>query len=154
MSFSGAVIAGLVATFVVWVTTRLSTMNLMGLERYLGTLFTKTENTTVGFLLLYLLGVVFGLIYAALWSVGIGWIGYLYGVIFGIVQWLVIGVVIGSLPAVHAGIRSGRVKAPGIFMIDLAGLWAIPAGLANNALFGLTFAFVYQFFASRYDWVG
>lgn len=128
-------------------------MNLMGMERYLGTLFTKKENTTVGFVLLYLLGIILGLIYAALWSAGIGWISYLYGVIFGIVQWLVIGVVIGSLPSVHAGIRSGRVKAPGIFMIDLAGLWAIPAGLANNALFGLTFAFVYQFFASRYDWV-
>lgn len=154
MSVPGAVIAAVAATFVVWVTTRLSTMNLMGLERYFSTLFTKKENTTAGFALLYLFGIILGLIYAALWSAGIGWIGYLYGFVFGVAQWCVIGLVIGALPAVHKGIRSGTIEAPGIFMTNIAGLWAIPAGLANNALFGLAFAFVYQFFASRYDWVG
>lgn len=153
MSFSGAIIAGIAATFVVWIITRLSTMNLMGLERYFSTLFTITENKTIGFSLLFLSGIILGLVYAALWSIGIGWPSYLYGVIFGIAQWLVIGLVIGSLPAVNTGIRSGTVKAPGIYMTNLAGLWAIPAGLVNNALFGLIFAFVYQFFASRYDWI-
>ena len=112
MNFPGAVLGGLVATFIVWVITRLSTMNLMGLERYFSTLFNQRQNTIIGFVLLYALGIGLGLVYAALWSVGIGWPSYLYGLIFGVVQWFVIGLLIGFLPAVHAGIRSGNIRSP------------------------------------------
>ncbi|MHB8111601.1 MAG: hypothetical protein ACYDHW_16380 [Syntrophorhabdaceae bacterium] len=153
MNFPGAVLGGLVATFIVWVITRLSTMNLMGLERYFSTLFNQRQNTIIGFVLLYALGIGLGLVYAALWSVGIGWPSYLYGLIFGVVQWLVIGLLIGFLPAVHAGIRSGSIRVPGIYMTNLLGMWAVLAGLVNNVIFGLAFAYIYQFFASRYDWV-
>lgn len=150
MSFPGAVIAGLVATFICYVTTRLSTMNLMGMEHYLGTMFTRTGSTRLGFLLLFIGGVIFGLIYAALWSVGIGWPDYLYGLIFGIVQWLIVGLLVGLLPAVHVGIQVGTVPAPGFYMTNLLGGWAFLAGLVNHTLFGLVFAYFYQFFMSRY----
>ena len=48
MSFSGAIIAGLVATFVSYVTTRLSTVNQMGMERIFGTMFTGREHRRLG----------------------------------------------------------------------------------------------------------
>lgn len=150
MSFPGAIIAGLVATFVCFVTTRLSTMNLMGMEHYLGTMFTRTKNMSLGFLLLFAGGVIFGLIYADLWSVGIGWPSYLYGLIFGIVQWLVVGLLVGFLPTVHIGIQAGRVPAPGLYMTNLLGGWAFLAGLVNQVIFGLVFAYFYQFFMGRY----
>ena len=150
MSFPGAIIAGLIATLIFYVITRLSTMNLMGMERYFSTMFTKKENAAVGFVLLFAGGIILGLIYAFLWSAGIGWPSYLYGFIFGIVQWFIVGLLIGILPAVHTGIRSGAIPAPGIYMTNLLGIWALPAGLATNVIFGLVFAFIYQFFRGRY----
>lgn len=153
MSFPGAILGGLVATFVVWVITRLMTMNLMGLERYFSTMVTEEKNPAIGFAFLYVLGLILGLVYAVLWSAGIGWPSYMYGLIFGVAQWLVLGFLVQFLPRVHAGIRSGTIGAPGLYMTNLAGLWAFPAGLLSNTTFGLTFAFVYQFFASRYDWI-
>jgi hypothetical protein len=150
MSFLGAVIAGLVATLIFWVTTRLSTMNLMGMERYLGTMFTESKNERLGFVLLFVGGVLFGLIYAALWSADIGWIGYRFGLLFGIVQWLIVGLFVGFLPAVHVGIRVGSVPAPGLYMTNLLGGGAFLAGLANHMIFGLAFAYFYQFFITRY----
>jgi len=150
MSFPGAVIAGLVATFVFFVLTRLFTMNLMGMERYLGTMFTRRESPVLGFLLLFAWGVIFSLIYAGLWSIGIGWPGYRFGLLFGVIQWLVVGSLIGALPLVHAGIRAGVVPPPGAYMIRLLGPAAFLAGLSSHAIFGLAVAYFYQFFRTRY----
>ncbi len=150
MSLVGAIIAGLVATGIFFITTRLTTMNLMGWERYLATMFSERKNPPAGFILLFAGGVVISLLYAALWSVGIGWPSYLYGLIFGIFQWLIAGVLVGALPAFHAGIRAGTVRAPGLYMTNLLGGWAFVAGLVNHVIFGLVVAYFYQFFASRY----
>lgn len=150
MSLLGAIVAGLVATLIFWVITRLFTMNLMGMEHYLGSMFTKNENKKLGLLLLFMEGVLFGIIYAALWAANIGWIGYRFGLLFGIVQWLIVGLFAGFLPAFHAGIREGSMPAPGLYMTNLLGGWAFPAGLATHALFGLAFAYFYQFFITRY----
>jgi hypothetical protein len=150
MSYSGAVIAGLVATLIFWVITRLTTMNLMGMEHYLGAMFTGSRNERLGFALLLAGGVVSGLVYAALWSADIGWIGYRFGLLFGAVQWLIVGLFLGFLPAVHPGIRGGQAPAPGFYMTNLLGGWAFLAGLVNHAIFGLAFVYFYQFFITRY----
>ncbi|MGD0229749.1 MAG: hypothetical protein ABSC19_05225 [Syntrophorhabdales bacterium] len=150
MSIPGAIIAGLVATLILYVLTRLTTMNRMGMERYLSTMFFARANATLGFTLLFVAGGIFGLIYAYLWSMGIGWPDYLYGLINGVVQWLAVGLAIGLLPLVHRGIRSGDVPPPGFYMTNLLGKWAFLAGLVNHAIFGLAIAFVYQFFRGRY----
>lgn len=150
MSFPGAIIAGLVAMFVFFVATRLSTMNQMGMERYLATMFTEREHPALGLILLLLLGILLGLLYAVLWSAGVGWPGYFWGPVFGIIQWLVIGLLMAALPLVHAGIRAGKVPSPGPYMTNLLGKWAYLGGLANHFLFGLTFAYFYQFFRTRY----
>jgi hypothetical protein len=150
MSFSGAVIAGLAATFVVYISTRLTTVNQMGMERFFSGMFTRQEHPRLGFLLLYLFGALLGLVYAALWSVEIGWPDYLYGFIFGVFQWLIFGLAMGALPLFHSGIRSGAIPAPGAYMYRLLGPWALIAGLTNHVLFGFIVAYVYQFFRSRY----
>ncbi len=150
MSIPGALIAGLAATGVLFVTTRLTTMNLMGMERYLSTMFTRRENKPLGFTLLFVWGVGFTFIYAALWSAGVGWPGYRFGLLFSVIQWLILGIFMGALPLVHAGLRTGVVTAPGFYMTKLLGPAAFVAGLLNHMLFGLTVAFFYQFFRTRY----
>lgn len=151
MSMLGAIVAGLVATGVFYVITRLTTMNLMGWERYLGTVFTERKNDTAGFVLLFVCGVIISLLYATLWSLGIGWPDYLYGLIFGIVQWLVAGLLAGALPAFHVGIRAGAIRSPGLYMTNLLGRAAFLAGLVNHVIYGLAVAYFYQFFAGRYS---
>ena len=150
MSFPGAIIAGLVATALSYVTTRLSTVNRMGLERIFGTMFTRRENPFLGFLLLFLGGAFFGVIYVAFWSVGIGWLDYQWGCIFGGLQWLLLGLALGRLPLVHAGIRSGTFPSPGLYMTRLLGPLAFIAGLMNHVFFGFMVVYVYQFFRTRY----
>jgi len=150
MSFPGAVIAGLVAMSIFFVVTRLFTMNQMGMERYLATMFSERDRSGLGLILLLVLGMILGLIYAALWSAGIGWPGYFWGPVFGIFQWLLLGLLMAGLPRVHAGIRAGRVPSPGVYMTNLLGGWAFLAGLSTNLVFGLTFAFFYQFFRTLY----
>ncbi len=150
MSFVGAIVAGLVATGVFTVTTRLTTVNQMGWERYLRTLFTDRDNSALGFALHFAIGVLIAILYAALWSVGIGWPDYLYGFIFGILQWIIAGALVGAMPFVHAGIRAGTVPPPGLYMTNLLGGWAVLGGLVNHVIFGLAVAFFYQFFRSRY----
>ena len=150
MSFPGAIIAGLVATFVFFVLTRLFTMNLMGMERYLSTMFTRREKPSLGLVLLFVWGIVFSVIYASLWSMGIGWPGYRWGLLFGVVQWLLVGLLVGALPMVHVGVRRGIVSPPGAYMTKVLGRAAFLAGLLNHAIFGLAVAFFYQFFRTRY----
>lgn len=150
MSFPGAIIAGLAATFVSYVITRLVTVNQMGMERVFGTMFSGQARPRLGFVLLYLCGAVLGVVYAALWSVEIGWPDYLWGLVFGIVQWLVLGLALGVLPFVHAGVRSGTFPYPGLYMTRLLGPPAFVAGLASHVIFGFVVAYVYQFFRSRY----
>ena len=150
MSFPGAVIAGVVATFVFFVVTRLFSMNLMGMERYLGTMFGERENPVLGFLLLFVCGIILSLIYAGLWSIGLGWPGYRFGFLFGIVQWLIVGLLMGALPSVHAGVRAGTIPNPGAYMTRLLGPAAFLIGLSSHALFGLAVAYFYQFFRTRY----
>ncbi len=150
MSLLGAVVAGFVATAVFYVITRLTTMNLMGWERYLATVVTERTSSATGFVLLFASGVAISLCYAALWSLGIGWPSYLYGLIFGIIQWLIAGLVAGALPAFHVGIRAGVIRSPGLYMTNLLGRGAFVAGLVNHVIYGLAVAYFYQFFVSRY----
>ncbi len=150
MSLLGAIVAGLAATAVFYVITRLTTMNLMGWERYLGTMFTERKNDATGLVLLFACGVIISLFYVTLWSLGIGWPDYLYGLIFGIAQWLIAGLLAGALPAFHVGIRAGAIQPPGLYMTNLLGRGAFLAGLVNHVIYGLVVAYFYQFFASRY----
>ncbi|OPY70321.1 MAG: hypothetical protein A4E57_00596 [Syntrophorhabdaceae bacterium PtaU1.Bin034] len=150
MDFAGAVISGLIATFVFTITTRLTTLNQMGMERYFSTMFTRNRHAVLGLALLFVAGCVIALVYAALWSVDIGWPSYLYGLIFGVAQWLVVGLALAALPRVHAGVRAGTERPPGPFMVNILGKWAFLAGLANHVIFGLCIAYFYQFFRGRY----
>ncbi len=93
-----------------------------------------------------MMGVVFGLIYAFFWSLGLGAPTWQWGLAFGAVHWLIVGMIMGMIPMMHAGIRSGVVKAPGIWMTNSGGAMAFFAGLMAHMIFGLVVALVYAAF--------
>lgn len=146
MNVFGAVVAGLVGTaifsMVLMMAPRMG-MPKMDIVAMLSTMFGK-ENPVLGWMLHLMMGVIFALIYAFLWSRGIlapTWQG---GLVFGAAHWLVVGMVMGMIPMMHVGIRSGAVKAPGLWMTNDGGAMAFIGGLVGHMIFGLVVALVYS----------
>lgn len=147
-SILGAVLAGFAAAGIFAVFARLSTLNVMNMVLYLSTLHAPRPNVALGWGLHFALGSLFGLIYAGGWAAGIRPLSdfYVYGLIGGTVHWLVSGWLLAGASVAHAGIRAGAIPAPGAYMSRLMGKWGFIAGLAGHLLFGLVFAYIYQFF--------
>ena len=145
MNILGAVIAGLVASLVfsmVLVMAPKMGMPKMDIVSLLGSMFGK-PNQALGWMMHLMMGVVFALIYAFLWSNGIGAATWTGGLVFGAAQWLVVGVVMGMIPMMHAGIKSGAVQAPGLWMTNNGGVMAFMGGLVGHMIFGIVIALVY-----------
>lgn len=146
MNVLSAVIAGVVASLVFSLVLMMAPkmgMPKMGIVSLLGSMFSPQTNLVVGWMMHLMMGIVFALIYAFLWSLGIGaptWVG---GLVFGAVQWLIVGLVMGMIPMMHAGIKSGAVKAPGLWMTNNGGLMAFMGGLVGHMIFGIVIALVY-----------
>lgn len=117
-------------------------MDIVGL---LNTMFGK-PNRTLGWIMHFMMGIIFALVYAFLWSLGIGSPTWWNGLIFGAVHWLVVGVIMGMIPIVHAGIKSGAVQAPGLWMTNNGGMMAFLGGLIGHLVFGLVVALIYGLF--------
>jgi len=146
MNVLNAVISGFIATLVFSIV--LSMAPKMGLPKMdivslLGSMFGK-NNPMLGWMMHLMMGVVFGLIYATLWSLGIGNATWLYGLIFGGVHWLIVGVLMGMIPMMHSGIKSGAVQAPGMWMTKNGGWMAFIGGLIGHITFGIAFGLVYS----------
>lgn len=46
----------------------------------------------------------------------------------------------------HAGVKAGTVKAPGIYMMSAGGMMAFAGGLIGHVVYGLVVALVYGAF--------
>jgi hypothetical protein len=145
MDILSAVISGLVGT--VAISAVMAMAPLMGMPKMdivgmLSTMFGK-PNKVLGWIMHFMMGVVFALIYAFLWSIGIGSAGWLSGLIFGAVHWLVVGLMMAMIPVMHVGIKNGDVEAPGLWMTNQGGVLAFIGGLMGHMIFGLVAALVY-----------
>ena len=148
MNVLGAIVAGFVGTVVismVMAAAPMMGMPKMDIVGMLGSMFGKL-NRPLGWMMHLMMGVVFALIYALLWSWGMGSATWLYGLVFGAVHWLVAGMGMGMIPIMHAGIKSGKVKAPGLWMTNNGGAKAFMGGLVGHMVFGLAVALVYAVF--------
>jgi hypothetical protein len=146
MNVLGAIIAGLVGTAVFSMVLALGPsmgMPKMDIVSMLGTMFGK-ENRVLGWIMHFMMGIVFALLYAFLWSNGILAPTWLGGLVFGAVHWVIVGMGMGMIPMMHAGIRSGQVMAPGLWMTNGGGIMAFGAGLLGHMVFGLVTAVVYS----------
>jgi len=146
MNILNAVIAGLVATIVFTMVLMMAPkmgMPKMDIVSLLGSMFGK-PNQALGWMMHLMMGMVFALIYAFLWSNGIGAATWTSGLVFGAVHWLIVGMVMAMIPMMHAGIKSGAVQAPGMWMTgNGGGVMAFMGGLVGHAIFGVVVALVY-----------
>jgi len=147
MNAISAIISGITATLVMTMMMALAPkmgfpkMDIVGL---LSTMFSKKSNLLLGWMMHLMMGVIFALVYAFLWSQGIGSATWVNGLLFGAVHWLVVGVIMLMIPMLHTGIRSGEVKAPGMYMsANGGGMMAFIGGLMGHMVFGLVVALLY-----------
>jgi hypothetical protein len=115
----------------------------MDIVDMLSTMFGKS-NRTLGWMLHFMMGIIFASIYAFIWSIGVGSDTWLNGMVLGAVHWLVVGMAMGMIPMMHAGIKSGAVTAPGLWMTNNGGVMAFIGGLVGHMVFGLVVAVVYS----------
>lgn len=149
MNIFGAVLAGIIGTIVITMVMAMAPkmgMPKMDMVGMLGAMFSPEGNRTLGLGIHLMMGVVFAIVYALLWSLGVGSLGLLWGAIFGIGHWLVAGAMMGGMPMMHAGIKAGTIQAPGVFMLQNGGMMAFMGGLMGHVIFGLVVALVYGFF--------
>jgi len=149
MNILSAVIAGIVASLVFSIVLAMAPcmgMPKMDIVDLLGSMFSGKSSPVLGWMMHLMMGIVFAVIYAFLWSSGIGAATWLNGVIFGAVQWLVVGMAMGMIPMMHVGIKSGAVQAPGLWMTNNGGLMAFMGGLVGHMIFGIVIALVYSAF--------
>jgi uncharacterized membrane protein YagU involved in acid resistance len=148
MNIIGAVVAGLAGTAVISMLMAMGPrigMPKMAIWEMLGTMFSKEGNLALGWIIHFMMGVIFAIIYAALWAAGIGSATLVSGIVFGVVHFLIAGLVMGGMPMMHAGIKAGTVQAPGVLMLN-AGVMGLMGGLIGHAVYGLVVALVYGFF--------
>lgn len=142
-----AVISGFIATAAMTLLMTMAPrmgMPEMDMPALLGSMFGAPGNRMMGLAMHFMMGIVFGVLYAVLFSAISGTSVLVLGVIFGIVHWLIAGTMTGMMPMMHAGIKSGKVPAPGIFMTNLGGMMGFVGGLMGHVVFGLVFAIAYQ----------
>lgn len=146
MNVIGAVVAGLIGTAVfsmlMWLSPRMG-MPRMAIWELLGSMFAKDGNRAFGWIAHFMMGVIFAIIYAALWSAGIGSANLGSGALFGALHWLLAGLAMGMVPVMHAGMRAGTVQAPGVYMVSGGGLVAFMGGLVGHVVYGIVVALVY-----------
>jgi len=150
MNILGAVVAGVVGTIVISMLMAMGPkmgMPKMAIWEMLGSMFDKDGKNGLGWTIHFMMGVIFAIVYAVLWKAGIGSATVGSGLIFGLVHFLVVGVMMGGMPMMHAGIKAGTVQAPGVLMLN-SGVMGFMGGLIGHALYGVVVALVYGFFLS------
>jgi uncharacterized membrane protein YagU involved in acid resistance len=141
-----AIISGFVATLVM--TGMMTMAPMMGMPKMdmpalLGSMFGAPGSKMLGLVMHFMMGIIFGVIYAVLFGVVAGTNLILLGLIFGVAHWLIVGLMTGMMPMMHAGIRSGDVSAPGVYMSNLGGMMGFIGGLMGHVVFGLVVGIVY-----------
>ncbi len=149
IDWGSAVVAGLVATAVM---TALMYMGKamgmrMDMPRMLGLMFTGPDSTGVvyslGVIAHFMMGVLFAIIYAALFSLlGIE-ASWLWGAVFGAVHGVMAGMAFGMMPAMHPRMGPGEVlAAPGPFGANYGSM--IPVGVMMlHIIFGAVVGWLY-----------
>ena len=146
MNIIAAIISGLAGTIAM--TLLMSMAPMLGMPNMdivgmLSTMFGKA-NRTPGWAFHLMMGSVFALIYAYLWSLGLGAPTLGSALVFGAVHWLVVGMGMAMMPVMHAGIKNGQMPAPGLWMTKQGGMLSFAGGLAGHLLYAVVVVLVYN----------
>ncbi len=140
MNILGSIVAGLLGTLVMTVLMYMAPrmgMPKMDIIGMLGTMFTASEGSArvLGTLAHFMMGVIFAIIYALLWSFGIGSPTWLWGLIFGAVHGVVAIVMMPMMTKMHP--RPPQMDSGALMMVGL---------LMGHLVFGLVVALTYSAF--------
>lgn len=140
MNIFGSIIAGLLGTLVMTLLMYLAPrmgMPKMDIIGMLGTMFTAGEGSAriLGTFAHFMMGVIFAIIYALLWSLGIGSPTWLWGLIFGAVHGVVAIVMMPVMTKMHP--RPPEMESGPLMVVGL---------LMGHLVFGLVVALTYSAF--------
>ncbi|MEJ2484727.1 MAG: hypothetical protein P8Y68_03230 [Anaerolineales bacterium] len=148
MNVLGIIVSGMIGAVAISMVMALAPrmgMPKMDIVSMLSTMFGR-PNRTLGWVMHLMMGIVFALIYAFFWSINLGGATLLNGLIFGSIHWLVVGMIMGMIPMMHAGIKSGSVQAPGLWMTANGGAMAFVGGWMGHMVFGVVVVLIYNLF--------
>jgi len=128
MNVLGAIVAGLAGTAVMTMMMSIAPrmgMPKMDMPRMLGTMLISREETAtvVGMVIHFMMGAIFAIIYALLWSLGVGSATWWWGLIFGAVHGLVAAGMMPVMLRMHPRppeMSFGPVMIVGVLMAHLA----------------------------------
>lgn len=146
MNILGVILAGVVGTIAISMVMAMAPkmgMPKMDIVGMLSTMFGE-PNRVLGWIVHFMMGIIFALIYALFWSAGIGNPSVHIGLLFGAVHWLIAGLIMGMIPVMHVGIKSGSVQAPGMWMMSNGGIMAFMGGLLGHLVFGVVVVLIYN----------
>ena len=97
---------------------------------------------SLGYVMHFVLGAVFAIGYALVFSIIPGNI-LILGAILGVIHWLIVGWMFALAPQLHAGMKAGTVEITGPYMLQSLGFTGFIAGMVGHIIFGVTVALVY-----------
>ncbi|MCH7706050.1 MAG: hypothetical protein IIB33_03285 [Chloroflexi bacterium] len=153
-NLGAAIAAGIVGTVVmtavlymgIAMMPRQMTMNLLYM---LGTMMTRNRTAAylVGAMMHGVMGVIFALIHTGIYqATGLETSLVAWGILFGFVHWLVVGMGIGMIGAMHPLMRTGELQAPGVFVRNLPSM-TVMGFLMIHLLYGLLVGAIYSAYA-------
>lgn len=144
--FMIAALGGLVGT------TLMTSMMLLGRQLklpavdahgILGFVLRADHANPIGYVIHWLMGVIFAIGYALVFRELVGNL-WVLGLGLGTVHWLIVGWMFGLAPLVHAGMQAGTVEETGPYMLKSLGVVGFVAGLVGHIVFGLAVTGVYS----------
>ena len=137
----GGIVGTIVMTMVMVMAPRMG-MPEMDVPGMLGSMF-GAPNRTLGLGMHLMMGAIFGILYYLLGALGAG-IGT--ALLYGTIHWLIAGAAMGMVPMMHAGIKSGKVAAPGLYMTAKGGMMSFVGGLVGHLVFAASVWFIASLF--------
>ena len=146
-----AIIAGLAATVAMTAVMYMGRGMLpqqmpMNILYLLGTMVTTNTGVAyvIGTMMHVVNGIVFAIIHTALYQAfGLETGLVLWGLLFGAAHWLISGMGMGMIGGMHQLIRSGKMQAPGVMVMNLP-MMNVMGFLMVHLLFGLVVGAVYE----------
>jgi hypothetical protein len=137
MDFASAVWAGLIGTAVMTALIYMGPM--MGMPKMdmigmLGKMFTGNPSVAypLGTVIHFMMGVLFAILYAWLWSLGLGTSSWAWGILYGLIHGAVAAMVMPMMIRMHP--RPPEMKMGGMSVVGI---------LMGHAVFGLIVALLY-----------
>lgn len=146
MNVIGAIVSGLVGTAVFSVLMEMGPlmgMPKMEIPKVLGGML--PGGTPVGWVAHFMIGVVWAIIFAGLWALGIGSAGWLWGLIFGLGSFVLAGFAMPAMLTMHPQVKAGAMPNVGVLMTG-TGIMGVIGGLMAHAVFGLVVGLIYTIF--------